>query len=174
MLPGKLSLVTLRSHLFIYYCRYDWPGQRNLNLIHKQQAGSLWDIEWGNRTSFYFDREANNCRTINMPVGILTPDWLKGAEYLGQQKADNHQCNVWLKGPRNFITYYADVETNLPVHWKFGWDNATFETLTWTEGAVLEDEAWQAPEICFAEVATASTDDTDYQGFLRLSTVARS
>ena len=88
-------------------CRYDWPAQRNLNLIHKQQAGSLWDIEYGNRTSYYFDREANTCRTMRFEVGILTQDWLKGAEYLGQQEVDTHLCNVWLKGPRKFITYFT-------------------------------------------------------------------
>ena len=29
---------------------YDWPGGRNLNLIHSQLGSSLWDVEWTNGT----------------------------------------------------------------------------------------------------------------------------
>ena len=135
---------------FLHTCRYDWPGQKNLNLIHKQQSSTLWDIEHGNGTSYYFDREANTCRRISFPVGILTPDWLDGAEYLGQQTVDTHDCNVWKKGPRDFITYFADTQSGRPVQWIFGWDEAVFQVMTWEEGEVLEDEKWQAPDACFS------------------------
>ena len=131
-----------------------------------QQAGSLWDIEYGNRTSYYFDREANTCRTVHFPVGLLTQDWLKGSEYLGQQQVDKHQCNVWLKGAGNFITYFADVDTNRPVQWIFGWDGAVFQVMTWTEGAVLEDEKWQAPEACFSQSALGASDAFQHQSAL--------
>ncbi|KAK9840243.1 hypothetical protein WJX74_006077 [Apatococcus lobatus] len=149
---GSLALVDLW---------YDWPAQRNLNLIQNQQAGTLWDIEWGNRTSYYFDREANTCKTITMPVGLLTPNWLSEAEYVGQQTVDNHLCNVWKK--EAFIIYWADVKTGKPVKWIFEWTGATFEILTWSEGEVLEDEQWQAPAACFssnaAELSGALLDD---------------
>ena len=36
---------------------YDWPGGRNLILIAKQPYDVLWDLEWTNGTSFYFNRE---------------------------------------------------------------------------------------------------------------------
>lgn len=139
-------------------CRYDWPGQKNLNLIHNQQAGTLWDIEWGNRTSYYFDREANTCKMITMPVGILTPDWMSKAEYAGQETVDNHHCNVWKK--LDFITYWADVNTGRPVKWIFEWTGANFEVMTWEEGEVLEDAQWQAPAACFGN------DDAEIPGSL--------
>lgn len=43
---GDLALVTLV---------YDWPGGRNLNLIQKQTGGGIWDLEWTNGTSFYYN-----------------------------------------------------------------------------------------------------------------------
>lgn len=48
---GVISLATIV---------YDWPGGRNLVLTKDQQSGSvLWDMEWTNGTSFFFDREVN-------------------------------------------------------------------------------------------------------------------
>ena len=38
---------------------YDWPGGRNLIRIAKQQGNVLWDMEWNNGTSFYFDLEVS-------------------------------------------------------------------------------------------------------------------
>ena len=130
--------------------RYDYNRGRNLNLIQNQLGATLWDLEWTNGTSFYFDREANTCRQIAFPVGILAPDWLKGADYLGQDNVSSHLCNVWLKGPRKFITYWADVETGEPVRWIFGWDGAVFDIMTW-DTDVLEEERWQAPQSCFEQ-----------------------
>lgn len=46
------------------------------------------------------------CKTLHFDVGILTPDWLKDAKYLGQTAADNFVTNVWTKA--KFINYYAD------------------------------------------------------------------
>lgn len=46
------------------------------------------------------------CKTLHFDVGILTPDWLKDAKYLGQTAADNFVTNVWTKS--KFINYYAD------------------------------------------------------------------
>jgi hypothetical protein len=50
-------------------------------------------------------------------VGILRPNWLDGANHLGQQYVDNFLCNVWEKV--DFIWYYEDVVTKRPVKWIF-------------------------------------------------------
>ncbi|KAI3926075.1 hypothetical protein MKW98_028211 [Papaver atlanticum] len=96
---------------------YDYPNGRNFNIIQKK-----------------FD------------VGILTPDWLDGANYLGQQKVDGFLCNVWEKV--DFIWYYEDVVTKRPVHWVF-FTGMEAHLMTFEVGAVLEDEKWQAPVYCF-------------------------
>lgn len=67
-----------------------------------------------NHTSYYFNLEEGTCRTITFPVGILTPDWLAKATYLGKETVDAHETHVWTKAD-GFIEYYADVDTGLPV-----------------------------------------------------------
>lgn len=137
------------SRLALVDLWYDWSNGRNLNVIHRQLGSSLWDLEWTNGTSYFFDREADTCRLLSFPVGILPPDWLKGAHYLGKDIASNHSCHVWQKGYSHFITYWADVQTNLPVRWIFGLNGVVFDILTWEEQAVLAEEHWQAPSSCF-------------------------
>ncbi|KAH9623543.1 hypothetical protein KSS87_019951 [Heliosperma pusillum] len=93
---------------------YDWPNKRNLNLIQYQLGKKLYDVEYDNHTSYYFTRDATReCRTVHFDVGILTPDWLHGATYLGQAKVDGFLCNVWTKA--DFVWYYEDVVTKRPV-----------------------------------------------------------
>lgn len=96
---NKLALVTLY---------YDWRLGANLNIIGSQlgAAGTVWDLEWNNGTSFIFSRDQPVCKTLHFDVGILTPDWLKDSHYLGQTATDNFVTNVWTKA--KFINYYAD------------------------------------------------------------------
>lgn len=51
---------------------------------------------------------------MTFPVGILTPDWLANATYLGRETVDAHETDVWTKSD-GFIKYYADTKTALPV-----------------------------------------------------------
>jgi hypothetical protein len=53
------------------------------------------------------------CKTLHFDVGILTPDWLKDAKYLGQTPADNFVTNVWTKV--KFINYYAEKVRAQPL-----------------------------------------------------------
>jgi hypothetical protein len=95
---------------------YDWPRGRNLNLIRNQLSGDpKYDVEWTNGTSYIFD--SASCRTIRFPVGILPPNWLHGAVYLGRESTDGFDCHVWTKV--DFIWYYEDVVTHRPVRWNF-------------------------------------------------------
>ncbi|XP_019088921.1 PREDICTED: uncharacterized protein At4g14100-like, partial [Camelina sativa] len=79
-------------------------------------------------------------------VGILRPNWLDGAKYLGQKNVSGFLCNVWEKV--DFIWYYEDVETKRPVQWIF-YTGREAHLMTFEVGAVLEDEKWQAPVYCF-------------------------
>lgn len=106
---GSLSIVDLW---------YDWPNSRNFNIIQHQLGDLLYDLEWGNGTSFYYTLDgARRCRTVLFDVGILRPDWLNGASYVGRDAVGGFLCNVWEKA--QFIWYYEDVATRRPVHWVF-------------------------------------------------------
>lgn len=132
---------------------YDWPGGRNLNLIRNQLSGDpKYDVEWTNGTSYIFD--SASCRTIRFPVGILPPNWLHGAVYLGRESTDGFDCHVWTKV--DFIWYYEDVVTHRPVRWNF-FTGMQQHVMSFEVGGVLEDSQWQAPAHCFAYGATTDT-----------------
>uniref|UniRef100_A0A7N0RC06 Uncharacterized protein n=1 Tax=Kalanchoe fedtschenkoi TaxID=63787 RepID=A0A7N0RC06_KALFE len=136
---GSLQLI----HLW-----YDWPNGRNFNIIQDQLGEEiLYDLEWNNGTSFFYTLDANRkCRTAHLEVGILRPNWLDGAKYLGQENVDGFLCNVWEKV--DFIWYYEDVVTKRPVHWRFFTGRNAY-VMTFEVGAALEDSKWQAPVYCF-------------------------
>ena len=97
---------------------YDWPRRRNLNLVrHQLSADPLYDVEWNNGTSFYFD--SSTCRVERFPVGVLPPWWLSGggAEYMGRGVTGGIECHVW--GKAGFIVYYEEATTGRPVRWNF-------------------------------------------------------
>lgn len=136
---GSLSLIDLW---------YDWPNGRNFNIIQDQLDVLLYDLEWNNGTSFIYtlDPKKKHCRSFQLEVGILRPNWLDGANYLGQRYFDGFLCNVWEK--LDFIWYYEDVATKRPVHWIF-YTGRSIHVMTFEVGAVLEDSKWQAPVYCF-------------------------
>ncbi|KAH0470562.1 hypothetical protein IEQ34_000285 [Dendrobium chrysotoxum] len=138
---GALSLIDLW---------YDWPNGRNFNIIQDQLGGPpLHDLEWNNGTSFFYtlpNTPSPKCRSAQLPVGILRPNWLDGATYLGQVTIDGFLCNSWEKV--EFIRYYEDVATRRPVHWVF-YTGREAHVMTFEVGAALNDEKWQAPAYCF-------------------------
>ncbi|KAG2702876.1 hypothetical protein I3760_06G111300 [Carya illinoinensis] len=126
---------------------YDWPNGRNFNIIQNQLGKLLYDLEWNNGTSFIYTLDSNKeCRTLHFEVGILRPNWLDGANYLGQRRVDGFLCNVWEKV--DFIWYYEDVVSKRPVRWIF-YTGMDAHVMTFEVGAVLEDAQWQAPLYCF-------------------------
>ncbi|KAG5148568.1 hypothetical protein JHK82_015449 [Glycine max] len=130
---------------------YDWPNGRNFNIIQNQLDHLVtYDLEWNNGTSFVYtlDPSEPTCQVLHVEVGILRPNWLHGATYLGQQHVGNFLCNVWEKV--DFIVYYEDVLTRRPVKWVF-YTGYTAHVMTFEVGAVLEDPNWQAPVYCFSE-----------------------
>ncbi|XP_058102842.1 uncharacterized protein At4g14100-like [Magnolia sinica] len=126
---------------------YDWPNGRNFNIIQSQLGTLVYDLEWNNGTSFFYTLDSSKtCRVAHLDVGILRPNWLDGANYLGQEYVDGFLCNVWEKV--EFIWYYEDVVTKRPVHWVF-YTGRSAHVMTFEVGAVLEDVKWQAPVYCF-------------------------
>ena len=69
---------------------------------------------YNNKTSYYFDKELGTCKEVTFPVGILTPDWLANATYLGTDSVDTYDTHVWTKS-EGFIMYWADMKTGRPV-----------------------------------------------------------
>ncbi|MED6194193.1 hypothetical protein PIB30_026190 [Stylosanthes scabra] len=131
---------------------YDFINGRNLNIIQEQLSSDvLYDVEWNNGTSFFYtlDPYKKECNVMYFPVGILRPNWLDGATYLGQRMVDIFLCNVWEKV--DFIRYYEDVGTKRPVKWVIFQGQAWYTThvMTFEVGAVLDDPNWQAPLYCF-------------------------
>ncbi|GMQ09462.1 hypothetical protein CsSME_00052834 [Camellia sinensis var. sinensis] len=143
---------------------YDWPNGRNFNIIQNQLGKLTYDLEWNNGTSYIYtlDDSDPECQVLHFEVGLLRPNWLDGAEYLGQRYMDGFLCNVWTKV--EFVWYYEDVATKRPVFWVF-YSGYSAHVMTFEVGRVLEDAKWQAPVYCFNEdkssliesVASAST-----------------
>ena len=107
---------------------YDWPNGRNFNIIQHQLGNVLYDLEWNNGTSFFYTLDSQRqCSSAQLEVGILRPNWLDGANYLGQRHVDGFLCNVWEKV--DFIWYYEDVLTKRPVHWVFYTGNYSLSKL---------------------------------------------
>jgi hypothetical protein len=99
---------------------YDWPGGLNLQAIRYQLADDAptYNTEWNNGTSFFYTPARRACRSVQVRVGILCPDWLVvGAAYLGRAPVGGFDCHVWTKD--DFITYYEDARTGRPVKWVF-------------------------------------------------------
>ncbi|GAB5368011.1 hypothetical protein AAMO2058_001281100 [Amorphochlora amoebiformis] len=132
---------------------YDYANGRNLNLIqgmHDQDEGApgnLWDVEYNNGSTYYYHPKSKDCKTIQMPVGILKPNWLDGADYLGTEDTDGYTCNVWTKSD-GFIKYWEDVKSRRPVKWIFG-SGMEEQVMKWTPNETLSDPHWQIPDFCF-------------------------
>ena len=137
---------------------YDFKKGRNANLIRKQlDSGVLFDLEYNNRTSFYFDRSRpeKGCRRVDFPVGILTPDWLSGARYLGNRTINGFDCYGWAKGEgkpatEDFVHYWARVSDGIPVRWTFHvGEPMEMHVYGFEVGKEMPEEEWQAPSWCF-------------------------
>ncbi|KAF5793795.1 hypothetical protein HanXRQr2_Chr08g0320461 [Helianthus annuus] len=134
---------------------YDWTNGRNFNIIQHQLGNVLYDLEWNNGTSFFYTLDSDRqCRSAQLEVGILRPNWLDGANYVGQRTVDGFLCYVWEKA--DFITYYEDVASRRPVHWVF-YTGREAHVMTFEVGAALEDEKWQVPWYCFEETTPVAT-----------------
>lgn len=78
---------------------YDYPNGRNLNIVRPQlgKGGVLWDLDWNNKTSAFFDRDAMTCRLEMTDAGLLPPNWLGDATNLGLAVIDGIVCSAWAR-----------------------------------------------------------------------------
>jgi uncharacterized protein YbcV (DUF1398 family) len=123
-----------------------------------QLGQRLWDVEHTNGTSYYFDLEAGTCYLLAFPVGLLRPDFLSDATYVGVQEIDGFTCNVWNK--LDFMLYWEEVETQRMVSYYFFPTDQWFHIMTFEEGKVLEDQQWQAPSSCFENTTAFDSRST--------------
>ncbi|CAN0031382.1 unnamed protein product, partial [Ectocarpus sp. 8 AP-2014] len=83
---------------------YDYAAGRNLNIIQTQSGeedGPLFDNERANGTTYYYHpakAKSKYCNVIDFGVGIIRPDWLEGATYLGEEECGIYQCHKWEQG----------------------------------------------------------------------------
>lgn len=113
----SIVFTNISNNLSVVDLYYDWPNGRNFNIYHDQLRRVLYDVQWTNGTSFlYYVEEPQECTVLELGVGILRPNWMEGANYLGQEYMDGFLCNVWEKVDR-FIVYYEDVVSKRPVYW---------------------------------------------------------
>ncbi|KAK1415909.1 hypothetical protein QVD17_31697 [Tagetes erecta] len=157
----SILMMNYSGELQIINLWYDWINGRNFNIIQHQLGNVLYDLEWNNGTSFFYTLDSDQqCSSAQLEVGILRPNWLDGATYVGQRYTDGFLCYVWEKA--DFITYYEDVETRRPVHWEF-YTGRNAHVMTFEVGAALEDAKWQVPWYCF-EQSTPVTKMVDVNG----------
>ena len=66
---NQLALVTLY---------YNFDAGRNYNVVVPQldPAATMYDLEYGNGSTFYWFPGEGRCSLIEMPVGILRPTWI--------------------------------------------------------------------------------------------------
>uniref|UniRef100_A0ACD5TXK7 Uncharacterized protein n=1 Tax=Avena sativa TaxID=4498 RepID=A0ACD5TXK7_AVESA len=146
LLMGHVDILVSLVNLW-----YDWPGGRILHEIRSPDTPS-YDAEWNNGTSFFYTPALRACRSAQVGVGILRPDWLAtGAAYLGRVPAEGYggsDRHVWTKA--DFVTYYEDVATGHPVKWVFHTGH-TSHVISFDPGHVRKDVEWQAPAYCFTD-----------------------
>lgn len=87
---------------------YVWPNGISMSILQRQLGQLLYGPEWNNGTSFTYTLDSSrDCRVKQFSVGIVRPDWVQGAKYIGQEYMDGFLCNVWNKV--DFMVYYEDV-----------------------------------------------------------------
>lgn len=108
-------------------------------------SDTLHDLELGTGHSYYFRPHGAppTCKQIKMPVGILRPDWLANATYLGPRTVNGVAAVGWTKA--DFIDYYADARTCEPVSWYFHSMKARFDTVYYAANATVRDASWFKP-----------------------------
>eukprot|EP00045_Choanoeca_perplexa_P016683 m.227858 g.227858 ORF g.227858 m.227858 type:complete len:212 (-) comp17330_c0_seq2:9-644(-) len=155
--PARLhiSMVTNRGgNLTFDDLFYDYTLKKNFILIkHQQPIPDTYDLETDTGNTYYYNPESQTCKVIQMGVGPLRPDWLKGARFQGQRTIHNIVCNCWNQtwdtDPSHDLTYCAELNTNRPVQWTFGIDGAVQDVLVYEANAGPKDRSvWEIPSYC--------------------------
>jgi len=96
---------------------------------------------------YYFTPTTQTCQHIRFPVGVLRPDWLANATFLGETKILGKYVLAWTKA--DFIDYYADSQDCSPVSWYFHTMQARFDTVYYSPGTTVADTSlFHPPSYC--------------------------
>mmetsp|Transcript_55490 Transcript_55490/g.119776 ORF Transcript_55490/g.119776 Transcript_55490/m.119776 type:complete len:207 (-) Transcript_55490:81-701(-) len=128
---------------------YDWERQANLIIDQPDfgKDGPLWDLELGNHSSYYVHPLKETCMYMHFQVGILRPDWLQNATYMGKSTIQGVSVHGWTKV--DFIDYYASVEDCSPVSWYFHTMKTSFNTIGFFPDEAVPDESYfRPPDYC--------------------------
>lgn len=130
---------------------YDWERQANLIVItnDNDEGNPLWDLELGSGRSYYYYPTTGECTPMLFPVGILRPDWLANATFVGRETFLGKDVLVWTKA--DFIDYRADAMTCDPVSWYFHSMQARYDTVYWAPNASVPSDAYFEPPRCLVK-----------------------
>jgi hypothetical protein len=126
-----------------------------LNIIADQLGNVLYDNERANGSTYYYHPADHTCNVIDMGVGLLKPDWLVGATYLGEVAVNTIKCDMWEQGSAPddggvpFVTYYNKVGADTPIRWVF-YDGASFDVMRWAVNETANSTTWEIPPYCFS------------------------
>eukprot|EP01147_Barroeca_monosierra_P008280 gene8279-854_t len=155
--PDRLhmELVTTRGgNLSLDSLYYDWTIKKNFILIrHQQPVPDTYDLQVESGDTYYYNPTLKTCNVIHMPVGILRPDWLHGASFIGHRKIHNIRCNCWNQtwdsNPKHDLTYCSEEETDRPIQWTFGIDGAVQDVIVYEANKSPPNATlWQVPQYC--------------------------
>jgi len=133
---------------------YDWPGGNNVIVMRMQhQEGDT--VDWACNTGWYtYTPSLKQCTSRHVPFGVLRRDWLANATYEGTEVVRGFTCHKWAK--LDFITYWADVETEHPVRWMF-FTGMVQEVVQYTEGEPPPTKYLRVPEYCQKDTHNVDT-----------------
>eukprot|EP00038_Savillea_parva_P008041 m.174277 g.174277 ORF g.174277 m.174277 type:complete len:183 (-) comp13810_c0_seq1:194-742(-) len=140
--PGAEGGPNVNATVVTYY-----DSSRGANLLIVAPDGNtsdaLHDLELNSGHSYYYTPARRTCMPLNFSVGILRPNWLANATFLGERRVNGRVTLAWTKA--NFIDYYADPGTCEPVSWYFHAMKATFYTVLYEPGTEVPDTSWFKP-----------------------------
>lgn len=124
---------------------YDSVAGANLIQISPDSNTSdvLWDLELNTGKSYYHTPTRKTCMPMRFPVGILRPDWLANATFLGPSQVQGRAVVGWTKV--DFIDYFADPVTCEPVSWYFHTMKAAFNTVLYVPHRLVPSTDWFSP-----------------------------
>lgn len=125
---------------------YDWKAGANLIQItpDSNESAVLWDLELTSGHSYYYTPSSRSCFRIEMPVGILRPDWLvRNSTCLGERIINGRKAIGWTK--LDFIDYWADSSNGSPLSWYFHSMRARFDTVFFSPGTTAPSRGLFTP-----------------------------
>ena len=149
---------------------YDFPAGASLLVIHSQLGDVLYDYEFQNGSTYYYNPvRTDTCKCINMRVGLVRPDFLRSSgTFAGSATRDGLDCLKWRAGrappPATgpFMEYFSlKQNASRPVSWTF-FSGARFDVMRWSPGSGIPPSLQRLPLECLRAPCTTPTNDHAY------------